>query len=129
MITVSKVGTESILTIKALAENIWKIAYAAILSPEQMNYMLDLFYSEAALQKQINEGHQFILAKENALLKELNTYTEYSGAVGFASYSVKDTKPGNVSPNVYRLHKLYIDPTQQGKGIGKLLVGFIINDI
>jgi len=129
MITVSKVGTESILTIKCLAENIWKVAYASILSPAQMSYMLDLFYSEASLQKQMDDGHQFILAKENSLLTELNTNTEYNGAVGFASYSVKDTGPAGLSPNIYRLHKIYIDPTLQGKGIGKLLIGFIINDI
>ncbi len=128
MIHVSKVGPESISTIKQLAENIWKVAYASILSPEQMDYMLELFYSESSLQKQMDDGHQFIIAKENALLAELNGHTATNGAVGFASYSPKSAGDP-VAGKIYRLHKIYIDPEEQGKGIGKLLIGFIINDI
>jgi ribosomal protein S18 acetylase RimI-like enzyme len=113
MIPVSKVGIEGIPVIQDLAERTWKVTYASILSPEQMKYMLDLFYSEASLQKQMQDGHQFIIAKEKG------------NAVGFASYSVKSDE----EPDTYRLHKIYIAPDQQGKGIGKLLIGFIINDI
>jgi len=113
MIPVNRVGTESIPVIRDLAERTWKAAYASILSPEQMKYMLDLFYSEAALKKQMEDGHQFIIAKEN------------NKAVGFASYSVKSAE----EPLTYRLQKIYIDPECQGKGTGKLLIGFIINDI
>lgn len=61
----------------------------------------------------MQDGHQFIIAKEKGK------------AVGFASYSVKSA----AEPDTYRLHKIYIAPDQQGKGIGKLLIGFIINDI
>ena len=113
MTPVQKVDVESIPAIQELAERAWKVAYSSIISPEQMKYMLDLFYSEAALKKQIQEGHQFIIAREK------------TKAIGFASYSVKS----GGEPNTYRLHKIYIDPDQQGKGIGKLLIGFIINDI
>ena len=113
MIPVSKVDIESIPVIQDLAEKAWKAAYSSIISPDQMKYMLDLFYSEASLKKQMQEGHQFIIAKEKAK------------AVGFASYAVKS----DGEPHIYRLHKIYIAPDQQGKGIGKLLIGFIINDI
>ncbi|MEP7254290.1 MAG: GNAT family N-acetyltransferase [Ferruginibacter sp.] len=113
MIPVQKVGIESIPVIQNLAERTWQIAYSSIISPEQMKYMLDLFYSEASLKKQIQDGHQFIIAKEKGK------------AIGFASYSVKSSE----EQDTYRLHKIYIDPSQQGKGIGKLLIGFIINDI
>ena len=113
MIPVNKVGIESIPVIQDLAERAWKIAYASIISTEQMKYMLDLFYSEASLKKQMQDGHQFILAKDHNI------------PVGFASYSIKSPD----EPDTYRLHKIYIDPQQQGKGIGKLLIGFIINDI
>ncbi len=113
MVAVSKVGTETISSIQQLAEITWKVAYSSIISPSQMKYMLDLFYSESSLQKQMQEGQQFIAASEN------------EQTVGFASYSPKSTR----EPNVYRLHKIYIDPNQQGKGIGKLLIDFIIADI
>lgn len=113
MIPVSKVDKESIPVIQDLAEKTWRVAYSSIISPDQMKYMLDLFYSGASLKKQMQDGHQFIIAKEKGK------------AVGFASYSVKSAG----EPHIYRLHKIYIAPDQQGKGIGKLLIGFIINDI
>ncbi len=113
MIPVSKVDIGSIPVIQDLAEKAWKAAYSSIISPDQMKYMLDLFYSEPSLKKQMQDGHQFIIAKEKGK------------AVGFASYAVKSAG----EPHTYRLHKIYIDPSQQGKGIGKLLIGFIINDI
>ena len=110
---VTKVNAESIPIIRELARKTWEVAYASIISPAQMKYMLDLFYSEAALQKQIQQGHQFIIAKRK------------QDPVGFASYSIKSSE----EPDTYRLNKIYIDPLFQGKGIGKLLIGFIINDI
>jgi len=112
MIIVKKVGEESIPAIQELAEMTWAIAYAAILPPQQMAYMLDLFYSTTALQKQMQGGDRFILATDN------------NEPVGFASYSPKEchTELVEVLSKVYRLHKIYIDPNQQGKGIGRALV-------
>ena len=44
--------------------------------------------------------------------------------VGFASYSLKiNTK------DIFRLHKIYILQSQQGKGVGKFLLDKIIADI
>jgi diamine N-acetyltransferase len=113
MIPVTKAGIESIPVIQALAEKTWKAAYTSVLSAGQMKYMLDLFYSEEALKKQMEEGHKFVIAREK------------TNIIGFASYSVKSMH----EPSTYRLHKLNIDPAYQGKGIGTLLIGFIINDI
>ncbi len=113
MILVSNAGEESISTIQHIAEITWKAAYTSILSPNQMKYMLDLFYSESSLQKQIKDGHRFIVAKE------------FETVIGFASYSLKSSEESKV----YRLHKIYINPGQQGKGAGKILIDFIIQDI
>ena len=113
MIAVKKVGPENIPTIQELAQITWAVAYASIITPEQLSYMLDLFYSNNSLQEQMQKGHQFIIAWEEGT------------AVGFASYSPKSDE----EPFVYRLHKIYIDPDQQGKGIGKYLLDFIIADI
>jgi ribosomal protein S18 acetylase RimI-like enzyme len=112
MVSIQKVDTAAISVIKELAYKIWPTAYKDILSAEQMKYMLDLFYSESSLQKQMQEAHQFILAQDE------------NNAVGFASYSSK-----NNNGTIYRLHKIYIDPNQQGKGIGKILIDYICNDI
>src|SRR5450432_2859717 len=107
---VKKAGTEYITVIRSLAMLTWAVAYKEILSASQISYMLELFYSPESLQKQIEEqGHQFIL-----ISREEST-------VGFASWSVKNEE----EPTIYRLHKIYIDPNQQGKGNGKILLDHI----
>lgn len=113
MIAVKKAGAENIPLIQLQARSTWAVAYADLLSPEQMEYMLELFYSDTALQKQIQDGQQFIIAYEELI------------PLGFASYSSKSLQ----EPAVFRLHKLYIDPGQQGRGIGRMLLDFIIEDI
>ena len=114
MIEIQKVGTESIDTIRSLAHLTWAVAYKDIISPDQMKYMLELIYSKASLHQQIAEKqHQFIIAYDD------------SKPVGFASYSIKEP----TTPTIYRLHKIYIDPTLQGKGVGKKLLEYVLDDI
>jgi diamine N-acetyltransferase len=36
---------------------------------------------------------------------------------------------GPLENKIYKLHKLYVLPAEQGKGTGKALIEFIINDI
>lgn len=100
---------QDIPDIERLARKIWPVTYGNILTPEQLNYMLDYFYNPTALEDQlVKQGHRFIMAM---LDKE---------AVGFASWSL-------IQPGVYKLHKLYVDTSIQGKGIGKKLVDYIVD--
>lgn len=102
------------LIIQDIAEKTWPGAYGRILSAGQLRYMLDLFYSEASLTRQMNtDKHRFIIISENNI------------PLGFASYSRKK----NDEPGLYRLHKLYVLPSCQGKGLGKQLIDFILDDI
>jgi diamine N-acetyltransferase len=112
MIAVKKVGPEAIPLIQNLANIIWPLTYSELITPQQVDYMMELIYSKPSLQKQIEKGHQFIIA--------------YDGEkpVAFASYSAREN-----NPSVYKLHKIYILPNQQGKGIGKLLISYITKDI
>jgi ribosomal protein S18 acetylase RimI-like enzyme len=111
MIAIHKVGIEAIPQIIKHAKASWKPTYKDILSEAQMDYMLDRFYSPDALVNQIVEKqHRFIIAIDNNL------------HAGFASYSKENN-------SVYHLQKIYIKPTQQGKGIGKALLDFVIDDI
>lgn len=113
MIQIQKVGEESIPLIRELTYQVWPQTYAPILSASQIEYMLNLTYSEQALRAQIQQlGHQFIIAFENGV------------PMAFASYSQKENEAG-----VYRLHKIYLLPYSQGKGIGKKLIQYIQNDI
>lgn len=103
---------DDINTIGFLAQQIWPHAYGSILKQEQISYMLKLFYSPDALTEQMKKHkHNFVLAE----LEE--------EPVGFASFGALD-KTG-----LYKLHKLYILPGKQGKGLGKALLDFIIEEI
>ena len=113
MITVKKAGTESIPVIRELARVTWAISYASMISPDQVDYMLDLFYSADSLEKQMQNGHQFIIASEEDI------------PLGFASYSPKTDS----TDEIYRLHKLYIDPSLQGKGVGRTLLDHVLKTI
>ncbi len=110
MLKIRNAGTEDIPLIRQLAEAIWPDAYSAIISKEQLEYMLDLMYSDASLQKQFADGCRFIIAMDD------------DTPVGFASFQ-------DIDPPVWKLHKLYILTQQQGKGTGRFLIGHIVDTI
>jgi GNAT superfamily N-acetyltransferase len=113
---------EDINSIGFLAQQIWPETYGAILSPEQLQYMMNLFYSPASLRKQMMEDrHQFLIVEQE------------EEAIGFASWGVAS---GGVAsggllqePGAYKLHKLYVLPEQQGKGLGRALLQYIFEAI
>jgi len=102
---------DDIPLIRELNFRIWPQTYAPILSQEQIDYMLDLMYSEASLTRQMTkEGCHFIIVYENG------------NPVGFASFN--ETEAG-----IWKLNKIYILPNQQGKGTGRFTLDYIINTI
>jgi ribosomal protein S18 acetylase RimI-like enzyme len=107
---IHKATHADISLIRDLALLIWPPTYSSILSKEQIDYMLDLLYSESSLVKQMQEGHEFILV-----------YDE-DERVGFASSS-------EVDPGIFKLHKIYVLPSQQGKGTGRFIIENLINQI
>lgn len=91
--------------ISRLAYETWRPAYKAVIPDEQIEFMLNDMYSETALKLQIDEGIAFLIGERDGK------------PVGFAAYSF--TEPENF---VYKLQKLYVLPSEQGKGSGKKLV-------
>ena len=62
MKSIRQAGIEDIPIIRDLAYIIWPEAYGTILSPEQLSYMLDRFYSIPSLELQLKDyDHNFIL--------------------------------------------------------------------
>lgn len=110
MLTIREATTEDITTIRDLSWRIWPQTYEGINSPPQIEYMMELLYSEEALRRQMESGNQFLLVF-NANLP-----------IGFAAYSEEE-------PGLFKLHKLYMLHSQQGRGAGKTVVNRIIEDI
>ena len=99
-------------TIGWLAQQIWPDTYGDLISPEQMQYMLNLFYTPEALRRQILEEKQSFLLVE-----------EGEEPIGFAAWSPL------AEPGVYKLNKLYVLPGIQGRGTGKAMLEFIYEAI
>jgi ribosomal protein S18 acetylase RimI-like enzyme len=103
-------STEDIPLVRDLTFRVWPQTYASLLSPEQIEYMLELMYSESSLAEQMDKGIRFIIV-----------YDEQT-PVGFAAYE----KTGDT---VWKLQKLYILSSQQGKGTGRYVIDHIIREI
>lgn len=66
MITISEATKKDIKTIQEITYITWPITYGKILSSEQVDYMLNLFYSDAALADQFEKKEQlFYLISED----------------------------------------------------------------
>lgn len=105
-------GSKDISAIHLLAHKIWPVSYHGILPEEQIALMLDKMYSHESLRSQMDEGIIFLIV-------ELE-----DRPIAFASYSLSDHKQ-----SIYKIHKLYLLPEEQGKGIGALLTNFIKDDV
>ena len=109
MITIIPATANDYKKIQDIAQQTWPIAYGEILSKVQLDFMLDAFYNEDALKDSVlNKGHYFVLAKEG------------EETLGFASYEHHYNQKQQT-----KIHKIYILPQTQGKGIGKKLIDFI----
>lgn len=110
MFNIRNATVNDIPLIRDLTFLVWPQTYAAVLSKEQIDYMLDMMYSETSLKKQMSDGCQFIIVYDD---------TE---PVGFASYQ-------EIKPAIFKLHKIYVLISQQGKGTGKFAISHIIDKI
>lgn len=105
-----KATPADIPAIRTIAHTTWPVAYARILSPGQLAYMLERMYCEAALQEQLTTlGHQFLLAERDGL------------AIGFSGHAHRH------APGRTRLHKLYVVPEVKGQGVGHALLEAVLH--
>ncbi len=93
-------------SIQKVVDPAWWATYSPILTDQQVDFMLKLFYNEEALTKLISSGEQeFVL-----ILKNNNT-------VGFAAFAQRPESSGT-----FKLNKLYLLPELKGNGYGRLLM-------
>jgi GNAT superfamily N-acetyltransferase len=108
MITVTAATEHDLSIIREIAYQTWPSTFGEILSTAQIGYMLDMMYSMDALNTQVNEkNHVFLLAQES----DSKIY------LGFTSYEF-DYKGQSKT----KIHKIYLLPASQGKGVGRLLI-------
>ena len=105
-LSIRSASEKDIELIRTLTYQVWPQTYAGLLSQEQIDYMLQLMYSKQSLEKQMRDGARFLLVYDG---KE---------PVGFASWQ-------EMSRGVFKLHKLYVLPSQQGKGTGRFIIEHI----
>jgi len=103
---IRKAILSDIATIKEIAEKAWRPTYEHILTEQQTLYMLDLMYNSLTLENQIKGNIAFFMVD---LAQE---------TVGY--FSVE-----NVNDQIVKLHKLYLDPTQKQKGLGRKIIQYI----
>jgi len=107
---IRKATSQDIPLIRELCYRVWPQTYASILSQDKIDYMLEYMYSVASLQGQMENGSQFLLVYDG---KE---------PVGYAAYLHK-------GDNIYKLDKIYVLQSQQGKGTGRFIVDYVIDQI
>jgi ribosomal protein S18 acetylase RimI-like enzyme len=108
MIEIIEATSQDLPLIRQLAEQTFHITYLPLQPKEKVDYLFGLMYNPTSLADQMKNGQRFILAKDEM------------GYQGFASYEINCKKIG-----LTKIHKIYILPTVQGKGVGKKLINAI----
>jgi diamine N-acetyltransferase len=106
MITISEAALSDIKQIQNIVDITWPITYGKILSKEQLDYMLCLFYSNEALTLQYNKKEQLF-------------YMIYEDGTNLGFIGIEHNYNGET---VTKIHKIYLLPETQGKGIGKKVI-------
>ena len=103
MCEIRKASIDDIPVIREMASVVFPDTYKEILSPDQIDYMMEWMYSAESLYRQMTgEGHVYYLA-----------YME-GRAVGYLSIQPE-------GEHVFHLQKLYILPSCQGMHLGQIL--------
>ena len=135
MIEVSKASEKDLQAIHDMAQVVFRHTYRDILSPEQMEYMMDMMYSMPNLQIQLDEGHHYYIAYMSPD-QEAGTHQE-SGAQREASalpvpcgyVSVQHEGPDQDGTEIFHLHKIYVMPHAQGRGVGMRLFQTVVQHV
>lgn len=106
-VEIRKASVGDLMCIHEMAEVVFRHTYRDILSPEQMEYMMDWMYSPSGLQKQVDDGHVYYIALRDAI------------PCGYVS-----VQPDGLAESgrlLFHLQKIYVLPSEQGRGVGRML--------
>jgi len=105
MIQITQASIEDIAKIQEITNITWPITYGEILTSEQLDYMLDLIYSDEALSKQFQNKEQlfYMISDSESIIGFIGIEHNYNNEA------------------VTKIHKIYLLPETQGKGYGKIV--------
>ena len=95
---------ETLPAVAALAGVIWRACYPGIITAAQIEYMLAKMYAIEVLTDELQRGIRY---------ERLLAGNDF---VGFASWGPTGQPPA------FKLHKLYLHPAWQGRGLGSRLL-------
>ena len=104
MISLNKAEQTDIATISEMAYKIWYIHYLDVISTNQIDYMLDKFYSDNAIKNSMQNGENYYLINSNDF------------PVGYISATTLEDKK-------WFINKFYIYTDIHRKGIGTIAFG------
>lgn len=112
MIQCREATEADIPVIQRIAKITWGPTYVPIIGQAQVDYMLSTMYSTTILGGQIADGQRFLILMIDG--KD----------VGFAGFGSEDLPEA-----IYKLHKLYLLPEVQGRGLGKFLIQTVMEQV
>ena len=92
---------KDILSIRNLALVTFPATYSSIISAEQIDFMMDMMYSETVLRRELEGGVTFLMLLADGT------------PAGFVSFGKQDDE------GLFHLHKIYLLPDFQGLGYGR----------
>lgn len=105
---IRRASNSDLATIHEMAEVVFRQTYRTILSPDQMDYMMEWMYSLPNLEKQVAQGHTYYIA--------------WDGQEPQGYLSVRKDSVDSDGTEVWHLEKIYVMPSAQGTGLGHKLL-------
>jgi ribosomal protein S18 acetylase RimI-like enzyme len=126
MIKIFKATEKDLQTIHDMAQVVFRHTYRDILSPEQMEYMMDMMYSMPNLHKQLDEGHHYYIAYMSPA-PVIGTDHEDGAPCGYVSVQYEGPDADGIE--IFHLHKIYVMPDAQGRGVGLKLFQTVVDHV
>lgn len=127
MFVLKRAQLDDVPVIREIAHKAFPDTFGGILSPEQLEWMLDWMYSERVLTADIGSGHQeFYLGYWEGVPCGYISITapseEAHAKEADANASAADLEVVQASDlPIYKLNKIYLSPDFQGLGLGRRL--------
>ena len=91
--------------VREVAGVVWPVTFQEILSPAQIAYMMQMMYAPEVMEREFKQGVQF------------HGIFDGEKPIGYFTWGICHSEP-----NTAKLHKCYLLPEYQGKGIGSQML-------